>query len=132
YPITPFEFVIDGLQADTRYYYRLRYRQDGITEWDLGEEHSFMTQRAPGESFVFTIVSDSHLGQYGGQTADELELYRTTIQNVIADNPDFHIDNGDTFAMDPSPLGTGMTEAEASAAYYVQRPFLGPLTNSVP
>ncbi len=132
YPITPFEFVIDGLQADTRYYYRLRYRQDGITEWDLGEEHSFMTQRAPGESFVFTIVSDSHLGQYGGQTADELELYRTTIQNIIADNPDFHIDNGDTFAMDPSPLGTGMTEAEASAAYYVQRPFLGPLTNSVP
>ena len=27
-----------------------------------------------------------------------------------------HLDLGDTFAMYPSPLGTGMTEAEADAA----------------
>ncbi|HSN95241.1 MAG TPA: metallophosphoesterase [Anaerolineaceae bacterium] len=132
YPITPIEIVIDGLTANARHYYRIRYRRVGITDWNLGAENSFMTQRAPGQPFVFTIISDSHLGQYGGQTADELELYRTTISNIITDNPDFHIDTGDTFAMDPSPLGSGMTDAEGSAAYYVERPFLGPLTDSAP
>ena len=34
--------------------------------------------------------------------------------------------------MDPSPLGTGMTEAEAKAAYYVQRPYLGVISDSIP
>jgi len=52
--------------------------------------------------------------------------------NARADQPDFHIDLGDTFAMDPSPLGTGMTEAEAEAAYLVQRPYMGLISDSVP
>lgn len=60
------------------------------------EEHHFRTQRAPGSTFTFTIVSDSHLGQYGGQTTDELALYKQTLQNIEQDNPDFHIDLGDT------------------------------------
>ena len=135
YPVTagdPIEFLLGGLPANTRCVYRIVYRTTGATEWTNGEEYSFMTQRPPGESFVFTIQSDSHFGQYGGQTADEVALYEVTIQNVIDDNPDFHIDLGDTFAMDPSPLGTGMTESEADAAYYIQRPYLAPLTHSVP
>jgi hypothetical protein len=126
------EFAIGELTANTRYYYRLVYRQSGTTEWNNAEEHSFMTQRAQGSSFVFTIISDSHLGQYGGQTEDEKALYAQTLQNVAGDNPDFHMDLGDTFAMDPSPLGTGMTVAEADAAYYVQRPYLAAITHSIP
>ena len=47
-------------------------------------------------------------------------------------DPDFHIDLGDTFAMDPSPLGTGMTDAEAKAAYFVQRPYMGLIGHSIP
>jgi len=132
FPIEPTEIEIDGLTANTRIYYRIRYRRTGITEWNLGAEYSFITQRPPGEPFVFTIISDSHLGQYGGQSADELELYRVTLQNVKSDNPDFHIDLGDTYAMDPSPLGTGMTDQEAHDAYYVQRPFLEPIAHSIP
>ncbi len=132
FPIQPTEIVIDGLTANTRYFYQIRYRKTGITEWNLGPEYSFMTQRNAGDAFVFTVVSDSHLGQYGGQTADELELYRVTLQNIKADNPDFHIDTGDTYAMDPSPLGTGMTDQEAHNAYFVERPFLKALTHSVP
>ena len=126
------EFTIDELSANTRYFYRLVYRQTGITEWSNGVEHSFITQRPPGESFVFTIQSDSHLGQYGGQTADEYALYAQTLQNQAADNPDFFLDLGDTYAMDPSPLGTGMTPEEAMAAYYVERPYLGEITHSIP
>ena len=128
----PIEFVIDGLSANTEYFYHVIYRQAGETAWNHGSEYSFTTQKPPGSSFVFTIISDSHLGQYGGQTTDELALYETTLQNVATDNPDFHMDLGDTFAMDPSPLGTGMTEEEADAAYYVQRPYLGEITHSIP
>lgn len=126
------EFVIDSLEANTRYFYHFVYRQVGISEWNQGDEHHFMTQRTAGSSYTFTIVADSHLGQYGGQDADELALYAQTLANVEADNPDFHIDLGDTYAMDPSPLGTGMTPEEARAAYYVQRPFLGEITDSIP
>ena len=129
---TPIEFAITGLAANTRYYYRIVYRRTGTSEWNNGAEHSFMTQRATGSSFVFTMVSDSHLGQYGGQTVDEKALYDTTLANIEADGPDFHIDNGDTFAMDPSPLGSGMTVAEADAAYYIQRPPLSAITDAIP
>lgn len=128
----PAEIVIDGLSSDTRYYYRLAYSTDGGTVWNYRDEHSFHTQRSAGSSFVFTIISDSHLGQYGGNTADQKSLYQQTLQNVASDQPDFHIDLGDTFPMDPTPLGTGMTEEEARAAYMTERPFLGLISHSVP
>jgi uncharacterized repeat protein (TIGR02543 family) len=128
----PIEVVIDGLQPNTRYYYRMVYSDDGGETWSERDEHSFHTQRAPGSTFTFTIIADSHLGQYGGQTADELALYERTLQNVAQDNPDIHIDLGDAFPMDPQPLGTGMTVAEADAAYFFQRPYLGAICHSIP
>jgi hypothetical protein len=128
----PIEIVINGLSANTECFYRIVYRQTGTTGWNEGAEHSFDTQKAPDSTFTFTLVSDSHLGQYGGQTADEKALYEQTLSNVYADQPDFHIDLGDTFAMDPQPLGTGMTEAEAEAAYLVERPYMGLIGDSVP
>jgi hypothetical protein len=128
----PIEVTINGLEADTQYYYRMVYRAVGAASWLYRTEHSFHTQRAPGAGFTFTLVADSHLGQYGGQTADERALYQRTLLNVRDDQPDFHIDLGDTFAMDPSPLGTGMTESEASAAYMIERPFMGLISGSVP
>jgi hypothetical protein len=128
----PIEVVLDGLEADTRYYYRMGYRAVGAVSWLYRSENLFHTQRVPGAPFAFTLVADSHLGQYGGQTADERALYQRTLLNVRNDQPDFHLDLGDTFAMDPSPLGTGMTESEASAAYLIQRPYLGLISGSVP
>jgi hypothetical protein len=130
----PHEIVISGLSPNTQYYYRMRYHApgDSMDDWITRAEHSFWTQRAQGSTFTFTIISDSHLGQYGGQTAREQALYQQTLLNAGADNPDFHIDLGDTFAMDPSPLGTGMTEAEAKAAYLIQRPFMGLISHSIP
>ena len=133
----PSEIVISDLDANTEYFYRIVYRQTGTTDWNQGAEHSFVTQKAPGSTFTFDIVSDSHFDQYGGVTADEKALYQQTLLNIAADHPDFYLDLGDTFAMDPlSPygtgLGTGMTEANADAAYRVQRPYMGLITHSVP
>ena len=41
----PFETVIGGLQNDTRYYYRMVYREINATDWIRRDEHSFRTQR---------------------------------------------------------------------------------------
>jgi hypothetical protein len=133
----PIEILIDGLDANAKYYYRFVYSSDGGSNWIERDEHTFHTQRPSGSSFTFTITSDSHLGQYGGQTSDELALYTLTLQNVAKDNPDFHLDLGDTFAMDPLPpygngLGNGMTEENADAAYALQRPYLGQICHSIP
>jgi hypothetical protein len=128
----PHEVVIDGLAPNTLYYYRMQYQQSGESTWIARDEHTFHTQRAPGSNFTFTIITDSHFGQYGGQTADEVALYEQTLNNVVEGNPDFHLDLGDTFAMDPSPLGTGMTPEVADAAYSIQRPYMGIISHSVP
>ena len=74
------EFVIGSLTANTRYYYRIVYRQNGVTEWNNAAEHSFITQRPSGSTFTFTVTSDNHLGQYGGETADELALWQKTLR----------------------------------------------------
>jgi len=131
----PVEVMIDWLTPDTLYYYQLRFRATSGDPWTGGGQRSFHTQRPEGSAFTFTIVSDSHLGQYGGQTDDELALYERTLLNVVTDQPDFHIDLGDSFAMDPLPpygtgLGTGMTEANADAAYRVQLPYWDLLNGS--
>lgn len=128
----PVEIVIDGLSQNTHYYYRLRFRETDLDPWIAGSEYSFHTQRSPDDSYIFTIISDSHLGQYGGQTADQKALYQRTLLNVLDDYPDFHIDLGDTFPMDPSPLGTGMTEQEAKTAYLTERPYMGLISHSIP
>jgi hypothetical protein len=126
------EVVMSGLQSNTRYYYRMVYSTNDGSTWIYRDEHSFHTQRTPGSNFTFTIIADSHLGQYGGQTADEYALYERTLQNVAQDNPDLHLDLGDAFPMDPQPLGTGMTEEEARTAYLTQRPYLGQICHSIP
>jgi hypothetical protein len=128
----PAEVVMDGLAGDTRYYYRLQFKPAGSGEWEAGAEHSFRTQRAAGEAFTFSIISDSHLGQYGGQTDFQKSMYQQTLLNIKDEDPDFHIDLGDTSAMDPSPLGTGMTDAEGRAAWNVQRPYMGLIGDSIP
>jgi hypothetical protein len=118
----PIEVVIDGLQGNTRYYYRTVYREVDATDWIARDEHSFHTQRPPGNTFTFTIIADSHLG-FGG-TAN---LYNQTLLNVLADNPDFHIDLGDTFPMD-----SVSTIAQAQQAYLDQRPYMGLISHSAP
>ncbi len=57
----PLETSIDGLEPNTRYYYRIRY--NGAA----GSEHTFTTQRLPGSIFTFDIQGDSHPERDGKQ-----------------------------------------------------------------
>jgi hypothetical protein len=119
---TPVQVVIDGLSADTQYYYRMVYRVVGLTDWVYRNEYSFHTQREPGSSFAFTIISDSHMNGGGGTAS----LYKQTLNNVLVEHPDFHIDLGDTFWMD------GVTSSTTASQRYVQqRVYMGAISSSV-
>ena len=117
----PVEVVIDGLTSNTRYYYRLRFRAAGGDPWTAGGEHSLHTQRAPGSTFTFTVISDSHMNGGGGVVS----LYQQTLANVAAENPDFHFDLGDTAWTD------GVTTASAAnQRYLAQRQYMGTISHS--
>jgi len=68
----------------------------GSEDWVAEQSTRSRTQRAAGEAFTFSIISDSHLGQYGGQTDFQKSMYQQTLLNVREESPDFHIDLGDT------------------------------------
>jgi len=120
----PIEVVIDNLQPDTKYYYRMRHREPGITDYSEGQEHSFRTQRPPGSAFTFTIQTDSHLFN---ADSSELALYQRTLLNAVADEPDFHIALGDDFEM-----VNVRNAAKALGRYFEQRALLGLIGHSSP
>ena len=46
---TPATVLISGLAANTKYYYRVQYSEDGGGSWTSRPEKSFWTQRAAGQ-----------------------------------------------------------------------------------
>ena len=129
----PMEILIDNLTPDTRYHYRLRFRRPGASAYESGPEGSFHTQRAPGQRFVFTVQSDSHLQDYlRAHHHAALDLYRLTLANAAADQPDFHITLGDTFQCQHY-IGRDVADfAEAVRRHLDQRGFLDALCGSAP
>ena len=118
----PVEVVIDGLSANTLYYYRTLFRETSGSSWVPGGEHSFHTQRPRNSTFTFTIISDTH-AEYGDAE------YQQAIQNVIADQPDFHLDLGDTFMIDRDE-----SQSQVNDAYVVARNplYMGGIGQSAP
>ncbi len=88
---TPFVVTLDQLQADSPYYYRLRYRTTGETNFSVSAERTFHTQRAAGSPFTFIIEADPHYQD------NDPPVWRLALTNMLADKPDFLIDLGDTF-----------------------------------
>ena len=118
----PRHVLIDGLRPNTRYYYEMR---DPVTRrrlLPLAGTGSFHTARSPGSAFTFTVTADSHLDE-----RTDPDTYARTMANAGADDPDFHIDLGDTF----------MTEKHGSrdsalGQYLAQRHYFGALCHSAP
>ena len=118
----PAEVELTALQPDTRYWYRLHYRQPGATEWWVTKENRFTTARPAGSEFVFTVQADSHL-DYGTSP----EVYERSLDLAIASQPDFHIDLGDTFMTDKYA-----EYGQAVAHYRAQRYYLGRIGQTAP
>jgi phosphodiesterase/alkaline phosphatase D-like protein len=119
---SPINIQLTDLQPDTRYYYRMVHSESNSGPWTEREEHAFQTQRSVGSSFSFTISSDSHLTNLGTSA-----LFQQTVNNILADNPDFHIDLGDTFGMD-----SVTTDAQARQLYLSMRSYFGTFGHSTP
>lgn len=119
----PRQVVLDALQPDTRYFYRLRHRAAGGADFAASAEWTFHTQRAPGAPFTFAVQADSHLDE----NADP-DVYKITLMNVLAGKPDFFIDLGDTFM-------TGKRRSDFKPAfpqYLAQRYYFGLVGHSAP
>jgi hypothetical protein len=108
------------LQPNTRYYYRVRYRQPGISGYETIPEQSFTTQRVPGSGFIFEIQGDSHPERLKKQF--DPDLYLRVLQDAAADRPDFYMTIGDDFSVDTLKTVNAGTVSEI---YLNQRRFLG-------
>jgi len=129
----PVELALDGLAADTKYYYRLNYQGPGESRASVTQEHSFRTARPAGSTFTFTVQADSHLDENS-----DLGLYHRTLANVLADAPDFHVDLGDTFMTEKhsepltATLRSAPDAATVNARYAYERGNFAIVSHSVP
>lgn len=118
----PVELSMDKLKANTRYYYRLRYKAADASAFDSAKEYSFQTQRTPGSTFVFAVQADSHPER---KNMFDPELYKRTMANVRKDQPDFYITLGDDFSIDQLGGMAPLSPQIVSQVYINQRPYLG-------
>lgn len=125
-PGTPDEIDLTNLTGNTKYYYRLQSRLVGGGTYVASDEYSFQTQRAPGSTFSFTIEADEHL--YDKKGVDN--MYRVTLANQAADNPDFMLSLGDIFGDDHHP--NTITSDSLDILHKNYRPFLGAICHSIP
>ncbi|MBM4017016.1 MAG: metallophosphoesterase [Planctomycetes bacterium] len=121
-PGEPREVVIDGLEKNRPYEYRVLDAETGVPLLPVEGNGSFHTRREPGAAFAFTVQSDAHLDE-----STDLILYRRTLENVLAERPDFHIDLGDAFM-----TGKHASRQSAARQYDAQRYWLGLVGHAAP
>lgn len=119
----PEAIVLQTLQPDTRYYYRLRHRLPGASAFDSSPEGTFHTQRRAGAAFTFAVQADSHLDENTNP-----DIYRQSLANTLAGRPDFLVDLGDTFMTDKRRTDF----RQALPQYLAQRYYFGLLCHSAP
>ena len=124
----PVERLMDGLTPNTRYYYRMRYRNAGSSaEFLTGTEHTFHTQRQPGSTFTFAAQGDSHPER--ANSMFNSDLYIRTMKAVAAEQPDFYLTSGDDFSVDTLTTVNATTVADR---YTLQLPYFGLMAHSTP
>ena len=127
------DLLMEGLSANSPYFYQLNFQAVGASDASASAEYTFRTARSAGSSFSFTVQADSHLDENSN-----LDLYRRTLANVLADAPDFHIDLGDTFMTEKHSAALTATVQMApdattvNARYAYEQTNFGLLSHSVP
>ena len=126
------ELAFAGLKPNVGYSYRLVLTPNSGATVNT-RSYAFHTARPAGSSFTFTIQADSHLDENAN-----LDQYLRTLGNVLADQPDFHVDLGDTFMTEKySEPFTAVLQAATSRTvvdtrYTFERGNFGRVTHSVP
>ena len=117
---------LSDLTVNTKYYYRLRYKNNSINNFNSSPEYSFQTQRNKGEAFTFTVESDEHLYDKKGIRS----MYQVTLNNQALDKPDFMLSLGDIFGDDHNPYS--ITSNDLNILHKDYRQYLGNICHSVP
>lgn len=120
------EIDMIGLLPNTRYYYRTRYKAPNAGSYLKGTEHTFITQRAKGSTFRFTIEADPHPYDKKGCW----NLWEIALNNQSKDSADFMLDLGDTFGDDHEPFT--ITNKEIQALQLNCRDFFAAVCHSMP
>lgn len=129
----PFVTTLDGLEGNTQYFYRMRWRKPGASVFGAGPEHAFHTARPKNTPFVFTMQADPHLDEQS-----DLNLYKVALDNELADAPDFMIDLGDTFMCEKhtqpfdATVQAAQDPAVVNARYLFEHGNFGRIAHSVP
>jgi hypothetical protein len=124
----PLEILINSLQMNTRYYYRVLYSIDQGLTWISRQEHTFHTQRSPNSTFSFLIQTDPHVvednvnNNFGNPT-----IYEITLQNEANEQADFIIDLGNTFLSDQAE-----TESQSNLMHLGVRKYFDQVAHSTP
>ena len=124
---------LEGLSADTQYFYRLQFTATGSNAPAQSSEYGFHTARPTGSSFTFTVQADSHLDENS-----DLDIYRATLTNILADHADFHLDLGDTFMTEKyskpltATVGAAPDQKTVDERYVYERTNYGQMSHSVP
>ncbi len=130
------ELSVEGLQPNTRYYYRVNYRRPAAADNATGQEYTFHTHRPAGSTFSFGVQGDSHPERPGPGRMFHTDLYAQTMENVAAAQPDLYFTLGDDFSISnrmPDLFQgnkTAMTQATVDAVYLNQRNYFGIMANS--
>ena len=127
---SPVNVTLSGLLPDTKYYYRTRYRTPGSSGYSEGPEHTFQTQRSPGDTFTFGVQADSHPERVNKMFDDA--LYQQTLQNAATVQPDFYLTLGDDFSLDPLIGKNQLSSQNVDAVYLNQRTYLDQVGSSSP
>ena len=122
----PNEIDMVNLLPATRYYYRLRSKTTGSSSFASSEDYTFMTQRAPGETYRFIVEADEHLYDKKGVRS----MYKITLDNQAKDTADFMLSLGDIFGDDHTPETTTSADMDALHKDYLQ--YLGAVCHSMP
>jgi hypothetical protein len=117
---------LKNLNASTKYYYRLRYREkSGEGNYSTGPEHTFQTSRGTGSTFKFAIEADPHLDNNSDTGA-----FALTLKNIAAADPDFLLDLGDTFMSEKQT--PPVTQSIVTSRHLLLRSYFSRICHSVP
>ncbi len=124
----PVVLELTGLAPDTRYGYRVWFRQAGETTERPGAAGAFQTARAPGRTFSFGVQGDSHPERLGRMFHPD--LYLQNLANAAARRPDFYLLLGDDFSLERLIDNGTLSAANVDAVYRQQREWLAGLGNA--
>ena len=127
---TPAVIELKNLKSGVKYFYRVRTRSSGQTTFNTGKTNSFSTAKAAGKTFAFTVQGDTHPERAGKMF--NADLYTVTMNNISAQQPDFHILLGDDFSIDPLINKGQANQAGVEDIYRTHRSWLAISGGTIP